>query len=175
MPAAHRVASLLQRWLLGTHQGSASPQHLDAYLNEFTFRFNRTNARRRGLLFHRLLEQAVMTPPKTYSATINPERQIPFQLRLSGYWIPHWANGEWVGCGSCGGTAKWDQKAQRDRHPDQRMPNHDRVRLAVGRLRNDSRGRRYTRIGIARQRAQERPQRQSRVLFRPGCNATVSD
>ena len=51
MPAVHRVASLLKRWLLGTHQGSASPQHLDAYLNEWTFRFNRRTSTRRGLLF----------------------------------------------------------------------------------------------------------------------------
>jgi hypothetical protein len=41
MPGVHRVASLLKRWLLGTHQGSVGPEHLDAYLNEFTFRFNR--------------------------------------------------------------------------------------------------------------------------------------
>jgi len=62
----HRVASLLKRWLLGTHQGSVSPEHLDAYLNEFTFRFNRRASRRRGLLFYRLLEQAVVTDPVTY-------------------------------------------------------------------------------------------------------------
>jgi len=78
MPGVHRVASLLKRWLLGTHQGSASPQHLDAYLNEFTFRFNRRNSRRRGLLFHRLLQQAVLTTPKTYKDTVNPEGVIPF-------------------------------------------------------------------------------------------------
>ncbi len=75
MPAVHRVASLLKRWLLGTHQGSVSPQHLDAYLNEFTFRFNRRTSRRRGLLFHRLLEQAVLTPPMTYKDTIRPDRR----------------------------------------------------------------------------------------------------
>ena len=44
----HRVASLLKRWLLGTHRGKVSPEHLDAYLNEFTFRFNRRRSRRRG-------------------------------------------------------------------------------------------------------------------------------
>ena len=49
MPAVHRVASLLKRWLLGTHQGAVSPEHLDAYLNEFSFRFNRRNSRRRGM------------------------------------------------------------------------------------------------------------------------------
>ena len=54
MPGVHRVASLLKRWLLGTHQGSVGPEHLDAYLNEFTFRFNRRRSRRRGLLFYRL-------------------------------------------------------------------------------------------------------------------------
>ena len=46
MPGVHRVASLLKRWLLGTHQGSVSPEHLDAYLNEFAFRFNRRRSRR---------------------------------------------------------------------------------------------------------------------------------
>jgi transposase-like protein len=60
MPGVHRVASLLKRWLLGTHQGSVGPEHLDAYLNEFTFRFNRRGSRRRGLLFYRLLEQAIL-------------------------------------------------------------------------------------------------------------------
>jgi transposase-like protein len=70
MPGVHRVSSLLKRWLLGTHQGSVSPAHLDAYLNEFTFRFNRRGSRRRGLLFHRLLEQAVVTDPVTYRSMI---------------------------------------------------------------------------------------------------------
>jgi transposase-like protein len=69
-PGVHRVASLLKRWLLGTHQGSASPDHLDAHLNEFTFRFNRRTSRRRGLLFHRLLEQAATTDPITYRSLI---------------------------------------------------------------------------------------------------------
>lgn len=67
MPAVHRVASLLKRWLLGTHQGSVRPEHLDAYLDEFTFRFNRRTSRRRGLLFYRLLEQAVVTDPAPYN------------------------------------------------------------------------------------------------------------
>jgi transposase-like protein len=66
MPGVHRVASLLKRWLLGTHQGAVQPSHLDYYLDEFTFRFNRRTARSRGLLFYRLLEQAVATQPVTY-------------------------------------------------------------------------------------------------------------
>ncbi len=70
MPGVHRVASLLKRWLLGTHQGAVGNEHLDAYLNEFTFRFNRRASRRRGLLFHRLLEQAVVTGPLTYRQMI---------------------------------------------------------------------------------------------------------
>jgi hypothetical protein len=73
MPGVHRVASLLQRWLLGTHHGRVGHEHLDAYLNEFTFRFNRRNSRRRGLLFYRLLEQAVAADPITYrSLVVNP-------------------------------------------------------------------------------------------------------
>ena len=70
MPGVHRVASLLKRWLLGTHQGAVSAEHLDAYLNEFAFRFNRRASRRRGLLFYRLLEQAVATGPITYRELI---------------------------------------------------------------------------------------------------------
>jgi len=59
----HRVATLLKRWLLGTHQGAVRPSHLDYYLDEFVFRFNRRNSRSRGLLFRRFLEQAVVTKP----------------------------------------------------------------------------------------------------------------
>jgi transposase-like protein len=63
MPGVHRVASLLKRWILGTHQGSVSTEHLQSYLEEFTFRFNRRASQSRGLVFRRLLEQAVDTKP----------------------------------------------------------------------------------------------------------------
>jgi transposase-like protein len=59
LPRVHRVASLLKRWLIGTHQGAVSNEHLPYYLDEFTFRFNRRTSRARGLLFYRLLAQAV--------------------------------------------------------------------------------------------------------------------
>jgi len=59
----HMVASLLKRWLEGTLHYGASDQHLGYYLDEFTFRFNRRASRSRGLLFYRLLEQAVNTDP----------------------------------------------------------------------------------------------------------------
>ena len=65
MPGVHRIASLLKRWLIGTHQGSVLPKHLQSYLEEYTFRFNRRTSRSRGLLFLRLLEQAVKTSPVT--------------------------------------------------------------------------------------------------------------
>lgn len=63
LPRAHRVAALVQRWLLGTHQGAVGHLHLDYYLDEFTFRFNRRTSRSRGLLFSRLLEQALTIGP----------------------------------------------------------------------------------------------------------------
>jgi len=63
MPGVHRVASLLKRWILGTHQGSIVPAHLQSYLEEFSFRFNRRTSRSRGLLFRRLMEQAAITGP----------------------------------------------------------------------------------------------------------------
>jgi transposase-like protein len=70
LPRVHRVASLLKRWLLGTHQGAVRREHLDYYLDEFTFRFNRRTSRSRGKLFYRLLQQAVEIPPVTYQHLI---------------------------------------------------------------------------------------------------------
>jgi hypothetical protein len=66
MPRVHRVAALLKRWLLGTHHGGVQPFQLDYYLDEFTFRFNRRSSRARGLLFHRLAQQAAATEPAPY-------------------------------------------------------------------------------------------------------------
>lgn len=63
LPRANRIASLLKRWLLGTHQGAVRPAHLDYYLDEFTFRFNRRTSASRGLLFYRLMQQAVAMGP----------------------------------------------------------------------------------------------------------------
>jgi transposase-like protein len=68
LPRVHLTASLLKRWLLATHQGAVQPEQLDYYLDEFTFRFNRRDSRARGLLFHRLLHQAVHTEPHPYNA-----------------------------------------------------------------------------------------------------------
>lgn len=75
MAGVHRVASLLKRWILGTHHGSVQPEHLDAYLDEFVFRFNRRTSGSRGMLFYRLLQQAVITKPVTYRDIIQPACQ----------------------------------------------------------------------------------------------------
>ena len=73
MPGVHRVAALLKRWLLGTHQGAVESDHLQGYLDEFAFRFNRRHSAFRGLLFRRLLEQTVQTGPMTYRSLVaNP-------------------------------------------------------------------------------------------------------
>jgi transposase-like protein len=63
MPRVHRVASLLDRWWLGIHHGAISPSHLEYYLDEFTFRFNRRKSNVRGMLFYRLMEQALDCAP----------------------------------------------------------------------------------------------------------------
>jgi transposase-like protein len=72
MPRVHRVISLLKRWLLGTHQGAVSHKHLDYYLDEFTFRFNRRRSRSRGKLFYRLAQQAVAVGPVPYDKIVHP-------------------------------------------------------------------------------------------------------
>ena len=74
LPGVHRVASLAKRWLLGTHQGSVDEEHLQAYLDEFVFRFNRRTSRSRGLVFYRVLELAVGHEPVRYrDLIVNPQ------------------------------------------------------------------------------------------------------
>ena len=74
LPHCHRVASLLKRWMLGTHQGGISHEHLDYYLDEFTFRFNRRTSRYRGKLFYRLVQQAVGVEPMPYKDMVRHVR-----------------------------------------------------------------------------------------------------
>jgi len=70
LPRVHRVVSLLKRWLLGTHQGAVEIRHLDSYLDEFAFRFNRRKSASRGKLFYRLAQQAVQVEPVSYSTLV---------------------------------------------------------------------------------------------------------
>jgi transposase-like protein len=74
LPRAHQVVSLLKRWLLGTHQGAISSAHLDYYLDEFTFRFNRRASKYRGKLFYRLVQQAVQVDPAPYKSLVRNVR-----------------------------------------------------------------------------------------------------
>ena len=74
LPLANRVASLLKRWLLGTHQGAVSVAHIDYYLDEYTFRFNRRKSASRGLLFLRLIQQAVDLSPVPANAIRGGQR-----------------------------------------------------------------------------------------------------
>jgi transposase-like protein len=70
LPRVHLVISLLKQWLMGTHQGAVSHKHLDYYLDEFTFRFNRRKSASRGKLFYRLVQQAVAVGPSTYDELV---------------------------------------------------------------------------------------------------------
>jgi hypothetical protein len=72
MPRVHRVIPLLKRWLMGTHQGAVSHKHLDYYLDEFTFRFNRRRSRSCGELFFRLVQQAVAVEPLPLDRILHP-------------------------------------------------------------------------------------------------------
>ena len=65
-PQVHLVASLLKRWLGATHQGRVTGKHLQRYLDEYAFRFNRRRSEHVGKLFHRLVEQLVLRQAKTY-------------------------------------------------------------------------------------------------------------
>jgi len=73
LPRVHLVASLLKRWLLGTHQGAIGHDHLDYYLDEFVFRFNRRTSASRGKLFYRLTQQAVEVEPAPFTTLVKPQ------------------------------------------------------------------------------------------------------
>lgn len=70
----HLAISLMKRWLIGTHQGAVSHEHLAYYLDEYTFRFNRRSATHRGLLFYRLLQNAIQMEPTTYRQMVRHVR-----------------------------------------------------------------------------------------------------
>ena len=76
LPRVHRVVGLLKRWLLGTHQGGVSAAHLDYYLDEFTFRFNRRRSRHRGKLFYRLAQQAVAVGPRPFKELVASDHNL---------------------------------------------------------------------------------------------------
>ena len=76
MPGVHRIAALLKRWLLGIHQGAVSGKHLEYYLDEYTFRFNRRTSRSRGMLFYRLIQQAVATASAPYRQLVDGNHNI---------------------------------------------------------------------------------------------------
>jgi hypothetical protein len=71
LPRVHLIAALLKRWLLGTYQGRVSRHQIDHYLDEFVFRFNRRSSPQRGMLFHRLMQQSVLAPPKPYKKLVH--------------------------------------------------------------------------------------------------------
>jgi hypothetical protein len=80
LPGVHRVASLANRWLLGTHQGSVGEAHLQAYSDEFVLRSNRRRSCSRGLVFYRIMEPAVGHEPVRYRDLIlarRPKRNPP--------------------------------------------------------------------------------------------------
>lgn len=77
LPGVHRVASLLKRWLLGTYHLGFSRRHVPYYLDEFTFRFNRRTSRKPGMLFYRLLQQAVAADPHPLHDLNHPKSDIP--------------------------------------------------------------------------------------------------
>jgi hypothetical protein len=83
----HRVSSLCKRWLPGTHQGRVDPAHLQAYLNEFAFRFNRRNSRSRGLVFYRVLDLAAGHHPVRYHDILaaRKPRNVPPLRRGAGH------------------------------------------------------------------------------------------
>ena len=80
------MASLMKRWLMGTYQGSYGVDHVDAYLDEFTFRFNRRRSSARGLLFYRLMTLSAQHAPVRYEDIVQnpvakPTPPIPPKLR----------------------------------------------------------------------------------------------
>jgi transposase-like protein len=83
LPRVHRIAGLIKRWLQGTHQGRVAPAHMDYYLDEYTFRFNRRTSASRGKLFYRLIQQAVQVQPMPYRKIVGGAT-LPIQPVVGG-------------------------------------------------------------------------------------------
>jgi transposase-like protein len=75
LPRVHQVVGLLKSWLAGTLHGAVSHEHLDYYLDEYTFRFNRRTSISRGKLFYRLVQQAVQVDPVPYKEMVKHVRE----------------------------------------------------------------------------------------------------
>lgn len=73
LPWVRRVISLVRRWLLGTHQGRVSRRHLQGYLDEFVFRYNRRKSPHVGQLFQRLVSQGACVPAHSYRMLTTPD------------------------------------------------------------------------------------------------------
>src|ERR1700683_2281972 len=76
LPRVHLVILHLKWWMMGTHEGAISHKHLDYYLDEFTFRFNRRRSHSRGKLFYRLAQQAVAVEPVSYDQIVHPPSSV---------------------------------------------------------------------------------------------------
>lgn len=82
LPRVHRIAGLIKRWLQGTHQGRVGAAHLDYYLDEYTFRFNRRTSASRGKLFYRLVQQAVQIQPIPYRQIVGGTAPPPVDHKV---------------------------------------------------------------------------------------------
>ena len=89
LPGVHRIAALLKRWLDGTYQGAVSREHLNYYLDEYAFSFNRRSSGSRGLLFYRLLEQAVQTQHSSTRALLLETGRGPDSADARARWHFH--------------------------------------------------------------------------------------
>lgn len=63
LPRVKQVVTRFDHMWLGTYEGAIRPSHLAYYLDEFTFHFNHRKLKDPGLLFYRLIEQAVDCGP----------------------------------------------------------------------------------------------------------------
>jgi transposase-like protein len=75
LPMIHLVFSNLKTWILGTHHGRVDARHLQAYLNEYVFRFNRRFYPMTA--FNSALGLAARSASPTYSQLYSGEWQHP--------------------------------------------------------------------------------------------------
>ena len=78
LPWSHRVFALLKRWALGTYHGLRR-KHVDAYLNEFVFRYNRRFLGTSRSKQSSGLPRAVAQKPTAISSTVPPARPAAVQ------------------------------------------------------------------------------------------------
>jgi transposase-like protein/ribosomal protein L37AE/L43A len=84
LQGCHWAIALIKRWWLGTHHGAIRKHHVQPYLDEFAFRYNRHKTIGVGRIVARVLERVVANGPTTRRKIVDQDRIAPWFSERTG-------------------------------------------------------------------------------------------